>query len=148
MDASKPFTPEEFKSIYSKVPRLCVDIVIKTDRGILMTLRDIEPYKDLWHIPGGTVLYSETIEEAVKRIARQELGIEVEVLNLIGYVELPSEKKSQGWGWTVALQMLCAIKSGEIKLDNQAREFGFFQSLIPDNTVEEHKMVFEKLLNT
>lgn len=148
MDTNKPFTSEEFKNIYAKVPRLCVDIVIKTDRGILMTLRDIEPYKGLWHIPGGTVLYGETIDAAVKRIARQELGIETEVLNLLGYLEFPSEKKLKGWGQPIALQMLCTIRSGEIKLDNQASEFRFFQNLIPDNTVEEHKMVFDKLLNT
>lgn len=29
---------KEFKAIYAKVPRLCVDVVIKTADGILLTI--------------------------------------------------------------------------------------------------------------
>ena len=42
-----------FDEIYSKVPRLCVDIIIKSEDGILLPLRSIEPYEGKWHIPGG-----------------------------------------------------------------------------------------------
>ena len=143
MEAKQPFTDEEYKNIYSRVPRLCVDLIIRNDSGVLMTLRDIEPYKDLWHLPGGTVLYGETIEAAAKRVARQELGIEVEVAGSAGYIEYPSEMKIKGWGWTITIEALCVIKSGEFKLDRQAREWKFFQE-IPNNTVEEQKEFLEK----
>ena len=52
---------EEFYSIYSKVPRLALDVVIRSDEGILLSLRAIEPHKGLWHLPGGTVYRGETI---------------------------------------------------------------------------------------
>ncbi len=115
-----------------------------------MTLRDIEPYKDFWQIPGGTVRLGETIEAATKGVALEELGIVVDIIGLAGYQEYPSDSKLRGWGWPIALQMLCTVKSGEFKLDRQAREIRFFKKFsdVPENTIEEHKKILEKLLNT
>lgn len=46
----------EYDSIYSRVPRLCVEVVISTRaQGVLLTRRDIPPNIGAWHIPGGTV---------------------------------------------------------------------------------------------
>ena len=73
-----PLTDREFQYIYSKVPRLCVDVMVKSHKGVILTLRDIEPYKNFWHIPGGTVHYRETIIGAVERIAKKELGIRLQ----------------------------------------------------------------------
>lgn len=148
MKTSQPLADKEFKNIYSRVPRLCVDILIKTGQGIIMTLRDIEPYKDLWHIPGGTLYYGETIEKATKRVAKEELGVDVNVEGFAGYTEYPSEQKFRGWGWTIALQMLCAVKSDEFKLNRQASEIRFFKKFsdIPENTIEEHKKILGKML--
>ncbi|HTX31791.1 MAG TPA: NUDIX domain-containing protein [Solirubrobacteraceae bacterium] len=82
---------EEFFAIYRRVPRLCVEVVIvEPERGVLLKLRDIPPNVGAWHIPGGTVLFGEPLTEAVKRVARDELGLEVEVGELIGYIEYPS----------------------------------------------------------
>ncbi|MBI2670054.1 MAG: NUDIX domain-containing protein [Candidatus Yanofskybacteria bacterium] len=148
METDYTLTDEEFKDVYSKVPRLCVEIIIKTDRGVLMTLRDIEPCKDLWHIPGGTILYGESIDAAAKRIAKKELGIKVKIIGLAGYAEYPSDQKSRGWGWPIALQIFCNAGSEDFKLDKQAREFKFFKKFsdIPRNIIEEHKKILEKIL--
>jgi ADP-ribose pyrophosphatase YjhB (NUDIX family) len=81
----------EFDSIFSRVPRLCVEVVIvAADRGVVLMLRDIPPNVGAWHIPGGTVLFAEPVVEAVKRVARYELGLNVEVGELLGYIEYPS----------------------------------------------------------
>lgn len=50
---SKPFTLEEYKEIFSKVPRLCVAVVIKTNEGIVMMLRKLPSWHNQWHLPGG-----------------------------------------------------------------------------------------------
>jgi len=134
---------EEFKYIYSKVPRLCVEVVIKTDEGILLTYRSIAPYKNLWHIPGGTVLYKETMEDAVKRVALEELGVEVEVVNLIGVNEYPSEEKDRGYGWPVGVNYLCRIIKGVPRGSEQASLVKFFKDLPPD-MVEEQKVFLRK----
>ena len=62
---------EDFLSIYSRVPRLCVDLIITSEEGVLLSLRAIEPYLGQWHFPGGTVYKGETIEEAAKRVAKK-----------------------------------------------------------------------------
>jgi ADP-ribose pyrophosphatase YjhB (NUDIX family) len=82
---------EEFDAIFSRVPRLCVEVVIVTpDRRVLLMRRDIPPNVGAWHIPGGTVLFGEPLVEAVKRVALDELDLEVQVGELLGYIEYPS----------------------------------------------------------
>jgi ADP-ribose pyrophosphatase YjhB (NUDIX family) len=81
----------EYDGIFSRVPRLCVEVVIvDPERGVLLTLRDIPPNVGAWHIPGGTVLFAEPVVDAVQRVARLELGLDVEVGELLGYIEYPS----------------------------------------------------------
>jgi hypothetical protein len=81
----------EFDAIFSRVPRLCVEVVIRTpERGVLLMLRDIPPNVGAWHIPGGTVLFGERVTDAVRRVARDELGLDVSVGDLLGYIEYPS----------------------------------------------------------
>jgi 8-oxo-dGTP pyrophosphatase MutT (NUDIX family) len=81
----------EFDSIFSRVPRLCVEVVIAApERGVLLTRRDIPPNAGAWHIAGGTVLFGEPLVQSVKRVARDELGLEVAVGELLGYIEYPS----------------------------------------------------------
>ncbi|MFH1840839.1 MAG: NUDIX domain-containing protein [Candidatus Shapirobacteria bacterium] len=78
---------KEFMAIYHKVPRATVDIVINSKDGILLTKRAIPPFKGMWHIPGGTILFKEPILYAIDRIARDELGIKVEVIKHLGVSE-------------------------------------------------------------
>lgn len=86
---------EEFHAIYRRVPRLCVEVVIvEPDRGVLLKLRDIPPNVGAWHIPGGTVLFAESIEDAVRRVAADELGLAVEPEELLGYIEYPSHHQN------------------------------------------------------
>jgi 8-oxo-dGTP pyrophosphatase MutT (NUDIX family) len=81
----------EFDWIFSRVPRLCVEVVlVQPDRGVLLALRDIPPNVGAWHIPGGTVLFGESLTDAVRRVALDELGLRVTVHELLGYIEYPS----------------------------------------------------------
>jgi len=57
----------EFEEIYSKVPRLTVEVVVQSPLGILLTKRASGPCSGLWHIPGGTVRFGEPIRAAVSR---------------------------------------------------------------------------------
>ena len=86
-----PLPQDEFDWIFSRVPRLTVEVVIASaDRGVLLALRDFGPCKGLWHLPGGTVRFGEPVVDAVKRVALDELGLTVSVGELLGYIEYPS----------------------------------------------------------
>ena len=70
-----------FRSIYSQVPRLCVDLVVLNNQHeVLLTFRSIPP-KNLWHLPGGTVLFGETPTATIQRVALEELGQKVIIQN-------------------------------------------------------------------
>ena len=86
-----PLPQDEFDWIFSRVPRLTVEVVIAcTERGVLLALRDFGPCQGLWHLPGGTVRFGEPATDAVKRVALDELGLTVSVGELLGYIEYPS----------------------------------------------------------
>ena len=117
----------EFKNIYSKVPRACVDLILRDPKkGIFLTKRSIEPAKGMWHIPGGTIRYQETLALAVKRIARQELGAEVEVKKILGTTEITF---SDYFYHDICTVVEIKPASDNFTLDNQASESAYFQTL-------------------
>ena len=70
--------PEDFTDIIEKTPLVSVDLIVENNQGqILLGMRTNEPAKDCWFVPGGRILKDELITEAVKRVAKEELAIEV-----------------------------------------------------------------------
>lgn len=87
----EPLPQDEFDRIFSRVPRLTVEVLITSAAdGVLLALRDVDPCRGMWNLPGGTVRFGEPLTEAVQRVARSELGISVTVGALVGYIEYPS----------------------------------------------------------
>ncbi len=86
-----PLPRDEYERIFSRVPRLTVEVVIAAeDRGVLLALRESGPCRGLWHLPGGTVRFGEPLVQAVARVARSELGLQVTAGAMLGYIEYPS----------------------------------------------------------
>jgi len=125
----------EFKKIYSRVPRLCVDLVIKDKRGIVFSKRDIPPAKGQWHLPGGTVFFGEKLEEAVKRVALDETSLKVKVQEIFGPIEYSSES---AFGHSISIAFLVNPIGGKLRGSWQAKEIEFFTK-IPENTIAEQK---------
>lgn len=78
---------EEWEVIVANVPIVSVDLVVKHEGGVLLGLRENEPAKGKWFVPGGTVLKNERLVDAVQRVARMELGCEVEIVERLGTYE-------------------------------------------------------------
>jgi len=127
---------EIYNMIYSKVPRICVDLLILNTKGVLLTRRAIPPEKGMWHIPGGRIFFKESINEAIQRISKKELGIEVKPEKLLGFMEFKDE--DGGKKHSISLVFLCEIQSGEIKLNHESDDF-LFSKQIPENTLIEHE---------
>lgn len=86
-----PLPQAEFDSIFSRVPRLTVEVVLATpEHGVLLQVRDAGPCEGLWSLPGGTVRFAEPLTDAVRRVARDELELTITVHELLGYIEYPS----------------------------------------------------------
>jgi ADP-ribose pyrophosphatase YjhB (NUDIX family) len=144
----QPFTLEEFQAIYSKVPRLCVDLLIICEGKVLMTLRTKNGWKGLWHLPGGTIYLNEKIPDAARRIGKEELGIEVKVEKFLGYQDWINLETGPGFGSGCSLVFLCQINGlDKIVLDDGALEYRLFDT-IPENIVEEHREWVKKGLTS
>jgi len=71
--------PDDLIEVVRKAPIVSIDLIIKNDRNqILLGLRKNEPAKGFWFVPGGRILKNELIAEAFERIAKDELGINLE----------------------------------------------------------------------
>lgn len=141
MTPKKPYSSEEFKAIYSKATRLCVDLVIKGPEGIVLSLRNIKPYKGQWHFPGGTVFYKEKITDAIKRVAMEEAGIKVNVEKLLGYIEFPSEEKERGFGYTISMAFLCSTKDSIFRSNEESLGIKIFKKLPSNMVAEQYKFL-------
>lgn len=122
---------EEFDFIYGKVPRLNVELILKSDIGVLLTKRSIEPCKGQWHLPGGTVYYGDSFIDTVKRIAMRELGIYVNQAEMIGYIEYPEHVK-KGYGDPRGLSFLITEYEGDILTNEEADASEWF-TVLPKN---------------
>jgi ADP-ribose pyrophosphatase YjhB (NUDIX family) len=144
----QPLTYEEFKSIYSKVPRLCVDLIIQNEnKEILLIKRNAHNWIGQWHTPGGTVHYREPLHDALARIAKEELGIDIIPGEVIGYLEYPTEEQERGYGYSVSINFQVKIKNG-IPVGQNGEEIDYFNP-IPENTIHEQKIFLtEYLQNT
>lgn len=129
---------EEFHAIYRRVPRLCVEVILSTpQRGVVLALRDIPPNEGAWHIPGGTVLFGEPLADAVARVARYELGLEVAVGGLLGTIEYPSHYLN-GLDSPVGLAYACTAVGDEAALDALPDGCRWFARL-PDGLYAEQR---------
>ncbi len=127
---------DDFKNIYSKVPRATIELLIFRDEGLLLTKRSIEPCFGKWHIPGGTIYFGETIDKAAKRIAQNELGVDIEIIREIGHIEYPIMYKEGYYGWPIGIALEVKTIAGNPRGSEQGEEVGYFKS-IPANTIED-----------
>lgn len=75
-------------------PFPCVDIVIyEAGRGIVLIERKNPPYG--WALPGGFIDYGESAETAAIREAKEETGVDVSLLGLVGVYSAPDRDPRQ-----------------------------------------------------
>jgi len=76
-----------YKKIISLVPICCVDAVFKAGVKVFLFKRTYEPAKNEWWFVGGRVLKNESFRNAVLRKVKEEVGVEVDILRMIGVYE-------------------------------------------------------------
>lgn len=107
-----------------KTPMLTVDVIIRLsgDRIILIR-RGRSPYRGSWAIPGGFVEYGETVEDAARREALEETGLDVEIKDLLGVY---SDPRRDPRGHTVSVCFTARAVSGEPEAGSDAADIGIF----------------------
>jgi colanic acid biosynthesis protein WcaH len=88
MDVHDEHIPEEtFATCLQHLPQVCVDLVVEVDDGVVLGRRTNEPAKGEWFWPGGRIYKGESLDNAARRVAREELGFEPDELERLGVSE-------------------------------------------------------------
>jgi len=65
-------------------PKLVAGTIFELDGGVVLIQRSIEPGYGKWTFPGGFVERGEVAEDAARREALEETGVEIEVTGIVG----------------------------------------------------------------
>lgn len=87
--------------------------ILNEKNELLLQKRAVPAEKDHWCIPGGRLEMFELLEHAVAREAKEELGVEIDVIRLMGVCDHIIPEENAHW---VAMSYLCKIRSGEPKI--------------------------------
>ncbi len=68
---------------YPERPLVGVGAIIFRDDEVLLIQRGTEPSAGKWSVPGGLVELGESLQEAVVREVKEEVGLEVQVRDLV-----------------------------------------------------------------
>jgi len=98
---------------HDKVPRFGVGVLlIDAQDRVLLTLRKRSPEAGCWSIVGGKVDFLESLQQCAVREAREEAGVEVELLRLLCVTDHVLPEEGQHW---VAPAYLGRIIKGEVR---------------------------------
>ncbi len=95
-------------------------IVLDAER-VLLVKRGREPLKGIWSIPGGKLELGETLREGVRRELREEVGLEVDVLEMVEILDRISlDAEGRVAYHFVLIDFLCESTAGVARADDDA----------------------------
>lgn len=126
-----------------KNPLPTVDLIIEYGGGIVLVKRRNPPYG--WALPGGFVEYNETLEEAAIREAKEETGLDVD---LIRQFHAYSDPKRDPRFHTITVVFIARGK-GKLKAGDDAKEVKVFtREDLPDEIAFDHREIIEDYFNS
>jgi len=125
-------------------PFLTVDIVIEIPgEGIVLIERRNPPYG--WALPGGFVDYGESLEEAARREAREETGLELEGLRQFRAYSDPARDPRHH----TATVVFTAVGLGVPKAADDAKRLRVFPTFgLPEVLAFDHGVILNDYLKS
>lgn len=111
---------------YPDNPLVGVGAVIVRDQRVLLIRRGQAPLLGEWSLPGGVLECGETLREAAVREAREETGLVVETVDMLGVYERIIREDERVRYHYVLIDFLCRPVGGELKAGSDAAEVGWF----------------------
>lgn len=126
-----PVTGEEFDRLHcdacglvlydNPAPTSCA--VVVRDEELMLTRRGIEPHKGDWDLPGGYIEVGEHPEEALVREMREETGLEIEIMDMLGIF---LDTYGDGGTDTLNICYIARVTSGEETPASDITEIAWF----------------------
>jgi ADP-ribose pyrophosphatase YjhB (NUDIX family) len=121
-----------------KHPFLTVDVIIEIHDGIILIKRKNPPPG--WAIPGGFVDYSETLEEAVQREAKEETGLNIQLIRQFHTYSGPKRDPRHHTVSTIFI----AGATGNPEAGDDAKEVGIFmKDSLPEDIAFDHRQILD-----
>ncbi|MBI2326434.1 NUDIX domain-containing protein [Candidatus Collierbacteria bacterium] len=127
----------QFVESFKLAPRIAIDLWIKNEvGGVLFTKRDKDPYVGMWHVPGSFLLLNETVAESIKRIAKEEVNVNLacEQFKLLQLDEDLQEPR----GHVIHLVYLVRVVKSQVK-ESEKQKF-YFEP--PQPMIPTHRKIF------
>ena len=119
---------EMLKREYPEYPMVGVGALIKQNDSVLLVKRAHKPGKCKWALPGGLLKLGETIKDAVKREVKEEVGLKVELVDLIDvsdYIVFDDENRIRFH--YLILNFLANRIDGEIRGSEESSHVNWFK---------------------
>lgn len=110
-------------SIYIN-PKPCVGVLLIKNGKVLLTKRAIEPYKGLYDTIGGFVKNGETPEEASIRETKEETGLDIKLIDIIGFY---ADRYGEGGDHITPIAYVAKITGGKLKSQDDVASLHWFQ---------------------
>jgi len=115
-----------------------VDIIIESADGVILINRKNPPYG--WAIPGGFIDYGESAEEAARREAREETGLEIKELKQFHTYSAPDRDPRHH---TISVVFTAKAEGRPIAGDDAAELGIFTKDTLPEQLAFDHRKILE-----
>lgn len=106
---------------YPASPVVGVGALILHGTRVLLVRRGREPLKGLWSLPGGVLELGETLAEGLQREVREELNLEVRVLEVVEVFErITRDAQGRVAYHYVLVDYLCEAVGGSLQAGDDA----------------------------
>jgi ADP-ribose pyrophosphatase YjhB (NUDIX family)/GNAT superfamily N-acetyltransferase len=119
-----------------------VGVLVEAEGGIVFVKRGQPPFEGSWTLPSGYIEEDESSEQAAVREAREETGLEVELIELFGVYSFPEGPVQSG----IIIFYRARPVGGELQAGDDATEVRVFEEGIPPERVpfRTHREVLER----
>lgn len=125
-----------------RTPLLAVDSVILFEGGLVLIKRKNPPFQGCFALPGGFVEIGESTEEAAIRESKEETGLEISLLGLVGVYSDPDRDPR---GHVVSVCYF-STGSGHLVSGSDAKSAEVFPlENLPELAFDHHQMIKDAL---
>ncbi len=111
------------RRLYPDRPMVGVGVLIREGDRYLIVKRAAEPDAGLWSIPGGLVEIGEKAADAAAREAKEETGLDVEIVDILGVVDkVVRDEEDRIKFHFVIVDYLAKPKGGSLRAASDALE--------------------------
>jgi 8-oxo-dGTP diphosphatase len=137
---------------FPEVPLIGVGAIIIENARVVLVKRAHPPLQAQWSIPGGVLEVGELVREAAVREAREETGLIVEAVELLGvYDRVLRDPQQRVQYHYVLIDFLCRRIAGDLAAASDAAEVRWFTHeelpamKLAEDTVDVIKKGFAKI---